>query len=66
MNVKRSLDFLALAECSGKRLGHPPSVVHNASEARTLFRQGFTKSEIARRLKIGRTSVRRLLIKRKS
>jgi putative DNA-invertase from lambdoid prophage Rac len=57
---------LAHARQQGKRLGRPPSVVHNAPEARTLFRQGLSISEIARRLKIGRTSVRRLLRKRKS
>jgi putative DNA-invertase from lambdoid prophage Rac len=57
---------LAHARQQGKRLGRPPSVVHNAPEVRNLFRQGLSKSEIARRLKIGRTSVRRLLRKRKS
>ena len=57
---------LAHARQQGKRLGRPPSVVHNTPEARNLFRQGLSKSEIARRLKIGRTSVRRLLRKRKS
>ncbi len=56
---------LAHARQQGKRLGRPPSVVHNAPQARNLFRQGLSKSEIARRLNIGRTSVRRLLRKRK-
>jgi len=45
----------------GKRLGRPPSAAHQATEVRKLFRQGFSKSEIARRLDIGRTSVRRFL-----
>jgi putative DNA-invertase from lambdoid prophage Rac len=49
------------ARQQGKRLGRPPSVVHQAAQVRKLFRQGISKSEIARRLGIGRTSVRRLL-----
>jgi len=54
------------ARQQGKRLGRPPSVVHNALEARTLHRQGISKSEIARQLEISRTSVRRLLAQKKS
>ncbi len=57
---------LAHARQRGKRLGRPPSVVHKAVEARKLHRQGSSKSEIARRLQIGRTSVRRLLAEKKS
>jgi DNA-binding transcriptional regulator LsrR (DeoR family) len=41
-------------------------VVHNAVEALKLYRQGLSKSEIARRLQIGRTSVRRILAEKKS
>lgn len=52
---------LAHARLQGKRLGRPPTVLENAAAVRTLFRQGVSKSEIARRLGIGRTSVRRLL-----
>jgi putative DNA-invertase from lambdoid prophage Rac len=44
----------------------PPSVVHKAVEARKLHQQGSSKSEIARKLEIGRTSVRRLLAQKKS
>jgi putative DNA-invertase from lambdoid prophage Rac len=51
---------------NGKRLGRPPTVVHKAIETRNLYRQGIGKSEIARRLRIGRTSVRRLLAQKKS
>jgi DNA invertase Pin-like site-specific DNA recombinase len=54
------------ARQQGKRLGRPPSVVHQAAEARKLHRQGISKSEIARKLDIGRTSVRRLLAQKKS
>jgi putative DNA-invertase from lambdoid prophage Rac len=57
---------LAHARRNGKRLGRPPSVVHNAVEARKLYRQGISKSKIAHRLQIGRTSVRRLLAQKKS
>ena len=39
---------LAHARQQGKRLGRPPSVVHKAVEARKLYRQGISKSEIAR------------------
>jgi putative DNA-invertase from lambdoid prophage Rac len=57
---------LAQARQRGKRLGRPPSVVHKAAEARKLYQQGGSKSEIARKLEIGRTSVRRLLAQKKS
>lgn len=57
---------LAHARQQGKQLGRPPSVVHNAAAVRKLCRQGISKSEIARRLEIGRTSVRRLLTQKKS
>ena len=61
--VRAGLDH---ARQKGKRLGRPPSVVHQALEARKLHRQGISKSEIARQLQIGRTSVRRLLAQKKS
>src|SRR5579863_1962411 len=57
---------LAHARLNGKRLGRPPSVVHKAIQTRKLYRQGISKSEIARTLNIGRTSVRRLLVHKKS
>jgi putative DNA-invertase from lambdoid prophage Rac len=57
---------LAHARQQGKRLGRPPSVVHKAVEAHKLHQQGYSKSEIARKLEIGRTSVRRLLAQNKS
>ena len=57
---------LAHARQQGKQLGRPPSVVHNAAEVQKLCGQGISKSEIARRLAIGRTSVRRLLAQKKS
>src|SRR5713101_1778935 len=57
---------LAHARQQGKRLGRPPSAAHKAIEVRKLHRQEISKSEIARQLQIGRTSVRRLLAKKKS
>ena len=57
---------LAHARLNGKRLGRPPSVVQQAVEARKLYRQGISKSEIARKLEISRTSIRRLLASKKS
>ncbi len=55
---------LAHARQNGKRLGRPPSAAHKAIETRKLYRQGISKSEIARTLNIGRTSVRRLAEKK--
>ncbi|MDE3163282.1 MAG: recombinase family protein [Acidobacteriota bacterium] len=55
---------LAHARQSGKRLGRPVTAALHADQVRKLFRSGVTKSEIARRLRIGRTSVRRILDKR--
>jgi putative DNA-invertase from lambdoid prophage Rac len=57
---------LAHARLNGKRLGRPPSVVKKSADARKLYRQGISKSEIARKLQIGRTSVRRILAQKKS
>lgn len=61
--VRAGLDH---ARQQGKRLGRPPSVVHCAVEAQKLYRRGSSKSEIARRLQISRTSIRRLLAQKKS
>ena len=41
--------------------GRPATAAVHAAEIRKLYRAGISKSEIARRLKIGRTSVRRIL-----
>ena len=57
---------LAHARMDGKRLGRPPTAAGKAASARDLFLAGISKSEIARRLKIGRTSVRRLLEEKNS
>jgi len=54
---------LAHARQNGKRLGRPETAALHAAEIRKLHRAGVSKSEIARRLSIGRTSVRRILAK---
>jgi putative DNA-invertase from lambdoid prophage Rac len=57
---------LAHARQNGKRLGRPLTAALHADQVRKLRRAGMSKSEIARRLNIGRTSVRRVLSSRKS
>ena len=52
---------LAHARQNGKRLGRPITAALHADQVRKLGRVGMSKSEIARRLDIGRTSVRRIL-----
>ena len=46
---------------NGQRLGRPATAALHTAEIRKLHRAGVSKSEIARRLHIGRTSVRRIL-----
>jgi DNA invertase Pin-like site-specific DNA recombinase len=52
---------LAHARQNGKRLGRPPTAALETNQVRKLYRAGVSKAEIARRLHIGRTSVRRIL-----
>jgi putative DNA-invertase from lambdoid prophage Rac len=52
---------LAHARQNGQRLGRPATAALHAAAVRKLYRTGVSKSEIARRLQIGRTSVRRIL-----
>jgi putative DNA-invertase from lambdoid prophage Rac len=52
---------LAQARENGKRLGRPLTAALHADRIRKLRHSGISKSEIARRLNIGRTSVRRIL-----
>ncbi len=58
---ERTRAGLAHARQNGIRLGRPATAAVLAAEIRKLHRNGINKSEIARRLKIGRTSVRRVL-----
>jgi putative DNA-invertase from lambdoid prophage Rac len=52
---------LAHARQNGKRLGRPMTAGLKETEVRKLYRTGVAKAEVARRLGIGRTSVRRIL-----
>jgi putative DNA-invertase from lambdoid prophage Rac len=52
---------LAQARQNGKRLGRPVTAALHADQVRKLHRAGISKAAIARRLQIGRTSVRRIL-----
>ena len=58
---ERTRAGLANARQNGKRLGRPATAAVHAAEIRKLHRAGVSKSEIARRVRIGRTSVRRIL-----
>jgi DNA invertase Pin-like site-specific DNA recombinase len=55
---------LAHARQNGQRLGRPLTAALHVDQVRKLYRTGRSKSEIARRLNIGRTSVRRILKRR--
>jgi DNA invertase Pin-like site-specific DNA recombinase len=55
---------LAHARQNGQRLGRPLTAALHSDQVRKLYRAGTSKSEIARRLRIGRTSVRRILKER--
>jgi len=52
---------IAQARRRGTRHGRPPSVAPRAADIQHLFATGLSKSAIARRLGISRTSVRRLI-----
>ena len=58
---ERTRAGLAQARQNGRRLGRPATAAVHAAEIRKLHRAGVSKSEIARRVQIGRTSVRRIL-----
>ncbi len=58
---ERTRAGLAQARQNGKRLGRQITAGLQAAEIRKLHRVGVSKSEITRRLQIGRTFVRRIL-----
>lgn len=58
---ERTRAGLAHARQNGQKLGRPATAVLHADQIRKLHRDGISKSEIARRLQVGRTSVRRIL-----
>jgi DNA invertase Pin-like site-specific DNA recombinase len=55
---------LAEARLNGQQLGRPPTAALQSVPVRKLYRAGVSKAGIARRLDIGRTSVRRMLKER--
>ena len=52
---------IAHARKEGRPHGRPPTARRQATRVKRLHARGVSKAEIARRLKIGRTSVRRIL-----
>ncbi len=52
---------IAQAKARGKAMGRPRTAAKQVEQVRALHAQGVSQVEIARRLGIGRTSVRRLL-----
>ena len=58
---ERTCAGLAHARANGRRLGRQATAAAHAAEIRKLHRAGISKSEIARRVQVGRTSVRRIL-----
>src|SRR5216110_890475 len=52
---------LAQARQNGQRLGRPVTAALHADQVRKLYRAGLSQAEIARRVQIDRTSVRRIL-----
>src|ERR1035438_10350886 len=58
---ERTRAGLAHARQNGQRLGRPITAATKAGEVRVLHRAGISNAEVARRLQIGRTSVRRIL-----
>ncbi len=56
---------IAQARAKGTQLGRPATAAAHADEVRRLTKKGLSPAKIARRLKIGRTSVRRILAGKK-
>jgi DNA invertase Pin-like site-specific DNA recombinase len=54
---------IAHAKKLGKPHGRPKTVAQKTDKIKKMFLKGLSKAEIAKRLNIGRTSVRRLLQK---
>ena len=55
---ERARAGLAHARRNGKRLGRPKTAALYADQVRRVYHAGMSKAAIARRLNIGRTSVR--------
>jgi DNA invertase Pin-like site-specific DNA recombinase len=60
-NTKMGSALTKPARAKGKFLGRPKTIACRAGKAKELFKKGYSKSKIAKELKIARSSVRRLL-----
>ena len=58
---ERTRAGLEQARQTGNQLGRPMTAALHSEQVRKLYRAGLSKAEIARRLQIGRTSVRQIL-----
>jgi putative DNA-invertase from lambdoid prophage Rac len=63
---ERVMAGIEQARREGRHLGRPRSAALKSKQVLGLFREGVSKAEIARRLAIGRTSVRRILAERET
>jgi DNA invertase Pin-like site-specific DNA recombinase len=61
MMLERQRESIAKARSKGKYKGRAPTARSKAAEARALRAEGVGATEIAKRLKIGRASVYRVL-----
>jgi putative DNA-invertase from lambdoid prophage Rac len=59
---ERAKTGIAQARKQGRPHGRPPTAANQAERVREYSAQNLSQSEIARRLGIGRTSVRRILL----
>ncbi|HEV8714485.1 MAG TPA: helix-turn-helix domain-containing protein [Candidatus Binatia bacterium] len=60
-NAYIKLKGIAHARKEGRLHGRPPTTRREATRVKRLYARGVSKAAIARRLKIGRASVRRIL-----
>lgn len=58
---ERVMAGIAQAHREGRRFGRPKTAALKSKQIHKLFGEGVSKSQIAKRLSIGRTSVRRIL-----
>lgn len=61
MMLERQREGIAKAKAEGKYTGRKPTAAAKADEVRKLDAEGIDRAEIARRVKIGRSSVYRIL-----
>jgi len=64
--LERQRDGIARAQIEGKYRGRAPTAREKAEDIARLLAEGVPKAEIARRLRIGRTSVFRVMAERRA